>query len=132
MSLSDTTEYSIGDALFNGNSFSVGGLELGLLTAASESSQTEVSTSDWSTYSRQSINATEASSVWTIENSSDSTAPIEFPALASSDSGTTVVGWGLFDSGGTLHVYRSLATNEALAAGQSVTIPVGTITVTFD
>jgi len=132
MSLTNAAELAIGQGLFNGTSFAIGSLQLGLLTAASESAHTEVTTGVYSTYARQTITGSEASSVWTIKNSSDANAAIEFPALASGDTGVTATHWGLFDASNNLYVYGEITGNLVLTAGQVPTVAANSLTVTFN
>ena len=130
MSLSDTRETAIGNAIFNGTHYSeTGPITVGLGTAATESSFTEPTSGQYSTYTRQTIAATQSGETWTLANSTNSANNIAFPALAGSDTGCTITHAALFDNAGQVIAWTEVQPNVPLVAGDNPEIAPNTLTL---
>ena len=130
MSLSDTKETEIFNAIFNGTPYSeTGPITVGLGTAASESSFTEPTSAQYSTYARQTIAATKSGETVTLANSTNAANNIEFPALAVGDTGCSITPAAIFNAGGNVIAWCEVLPQVDVVAGDNPEISPNTLTV---
>lgn len=130
MSLSDSREQLIAGAIFQGTAYSeTGPLTVGLGTAASESSFTEPTSSQYSTYARQQIQSTTSGQTTTLANSTNASANIEFPTLAATDTGCSITNAALFNAGGDVIAWCEIQPQVDLVAGDNPEISPNTLKV---
>ena len=125
----DYTENKVLDHLIGPTAFTKPTLFLALYTAAPTDAAggTEVSTTNWTNYTRKSVAFAAASS-----GSCSNSAVVDFGTVAGA--GATITHWAIFDAAtaGNMLVRGDFGTSHTASTGNQVTVPAGAITVSLD